>query len=337
MTPPSLRLTACLTSLLIAPAVGAEPTVAEALERAAGVSLAEVVEISEYDWRPGDGNLEVTVKLKTVEHSGDALDRIAIIKAHGGKRAPGPPPAPDPLFPVPFKLGQQYWFIWSSSHVWQNHRILLWWPARDAAAPLDDLRKAVADDRYAWRPQLEPGTGIAYGRRKDPQTGRWMLRGLRDGKVLWERALDGEVLDNGYLAWGVWEPGNTEMRTPTLGRETRILTVVTNQELPADNPLGLPAKAYKFTTYYDLKTGAVVGLKADGHTVGVVRSMHPETARPIWERRWDWMPTGGLAVGSTAEGWLRYIEQDFDPKTGEVIAKQHFRVDGSTPVKIQPK
>src|SRR5437764_720462 len=81
-------------------------------------------------------------------------------------------------------------------------------------APVGALNKAVRDDHYAWHPRHDPKTGVFYGHRRGPETRQWRLRGERDGRVLWERPLDGTpaatVAENWYAGWQVWDWGKKE-------------------------------------------------------------------------------------------------------------------------------
>jgi hypothetical protein len=332
----------------------------EVLARASGVSLAEVTGLREVDDRPGDGSLHVDLDLKTVRGSGDVLESLSIVKAPGGHRPPHHLAIPpDALFPVPFEKAKRYWFAWASRHdpAGRGRRLLRWWP--EAGAP-GEVAETVRDNRYAWRPQLVPEAGVFYGHRQDPRTKRWLLRvnkvdpaaGGGPGDVVWEKQLGGPPADARYMAWDVY-PRQSVVELRDHAQDTRgnlFLTVVTTEDLPPDNPHGLPTEPHSITTYFDLDSGgraaeqihAIVHHKPmfAGDQFGptfsevVFRTFDLRTGGPRWERRSQWMEKGGLAAGSKAEGWLRRTERTFDPDTGRAVGEEVFRVDGSSPVKI---
>jgi hypothetical protein len=62
-----------------------------------------------------------------------------------------------------------------------------------------------------------------------------------------------------------------------------------------------------------------------------------KTEKLVREERYDWLEKGGLAVGATAEGWLRKVVRNFDAHTGKLHAEAIFYCVESTfyPVKKQ--
>jgi hypothetical protein len=319
----------------------APPDPQAALVTAAGVSLGEVIDLKQIDYRPGDGNLIDQVSLKTVRKSGDVLESLGIVQAYGGLRAPGsPPPAPDPLSRVSFKKGARYWFVWSSRHEAMSypHRIIGWWPQDDARAA-EVVEQAIAKDRFAWQPQLEPVTGISYDRHLNAKSGQWILRGTKVGKVLWEDQLEGSPVEGVYGPWSTYPRKNVPDLDHVQAKPDDIfLRLLTSTRLPAGNSYGVPAGAYWLQSYRELTTGKRLAVHVACHQLHVksITRAYDSTGHPLWEREQSFPETGGKAAGAASEAWLRQIERTFDPATGKITLEETFRIDGSKPVKIDP-
>jgi len=309
------------------------------LATAAGVSLAEIIDLKLVDHRPGDGHLFVQVSLKTVRKTGDVLESMEIVKAYGGLRPPGSaPPTPDPLFPVPFEKGKRYWFVWSSRHEWMTcpHRILGWWPQDDARAA-KVIDQAITKDRFAWQPQLEPITGISYDHHLDAKTGKWIPRGTKAGKVLWEDQLEGSPVEGVHGLWYVYPRKDVpDLDHVHAKPDEMFLSLVTSTKLPATNDYGVPAGTYCLQSYRELTTGKQLAVQVSSYDPSdrsVIRA-YDRTGHRLWEREQRFLESGGNAAGATSEAWLRRVERNYDPATGKVTLEETFRIDGSTPVKI---
>jgi hypothetical protein len=333
-----------VTVLLLIPmghamAADTSPDPQTALVTAAGVSLAEVSGLKEVDHRGSDGHLIVQVSLKTIRKSGDVLESLTIVEAYGGLSPPGVgPPAPDPLFPVPFEKGKRYWFVWSSRHEAMTYwrRIIGWWPQDDVRAA-QVIEQAIAKDRFAWQPQLEPVTGISYDRHLDAKTGKWILRGTKAGKVLWEDQLDSTPVEGIYGVGYVYARKDVpELDHVRAEPDDRFLSMVTSTKLAAGNSYRVPAGTYWLQSYLQLTTGKRLWVQVQSfevHFAWLTRA-YDSDCHPLWEREQRYLESGERAAGAASEEWIRQIERTFDPTTGKITLEQTFRIDGSTPVKI---
>jgi hypothetical protein len=337
-----LAITLCLIAVSRALAADAPPDPDTALTTAAGVSLAEVLDLKQIDQRPGDGNLFVQVSLKPLQKSGDVLESVEIVKDFGGLRAPhSAPPDPDSLYPVPFQKGKRYWFVWSSRHEWiaHPHRLIGWWPQDDASAA-EVFGQAIAKDRFAWQPQLEPITGISYDHHLDAKTGNWILRGTKAGKVVWEDKLEGSPVEGAYGAWYVYPRKNVpDLAHVQAQPDDLFLGFLTSTKLPAKNSYGVPAGTYWLECFRELTTGKELEVQVRSPQMSHVEWMtraYNRTGQRLWEREKLLLKTGGRAVGAASEAWLKQIERTFDPDNGKTLHEDIFRIDSSNPVKINP-
>jgi len=242
------------------------------------------------------------------------------------------------LFPVPFEKGKRYWFAWSSRHDYLKHPhwILGWWPESDRAATA--LKDAVAAGRFARQPHLELTTGVTYDHAWDAKSKTGRLRGTRAGKVLWDVALEGEPADDLYGAWSVnRRDGVSDLEHAPAAADAMFLGVATRATLDAANPYGLPAGDYTLTNWYELQSGWRAAVEVSPKQPGgqwLVRTYDRTTARPTWERETRWVPNPG-PPGPATGGWVLQVVRTYDPKTGRKTSEEHFRVEGSTPVKIR--
>jgi hypothetical protein len=322
-------------------AVDAPPDPQAALETAAGVSLAEVVDLEQIDSRPGDGNLIDQISLRTLLKSGDVLESLGIVQAYGGLRPPGSaPPAPDPLSRVIFRKGARYWFVWSSRHEWMSypHGIIGWWPEEDVQA-IKVIEQAIARDRFAWHPQFEPVTGVSYDRHLDAKTGKWILRGTKAGKILWEDQLESAPVEGIYGVGYVYAKKDVpDLDHVRAEPDDRFLSMVTSTKLAAGNSYGVPAGTYWLQSYLQLTTGKRLWVQVQSfevHFAWLTRA-YDRTGHPLWEHEQRYLERGGRAVGAAGEEWIKRIERTFDPATGKTILEETFRIDDGQPVKIDP-
>ena len=307
-------------------------TLTQALDRAAAVSLMKVAEMTERDTRGSDGNLDITVALKPIRGSGETPQTIDIIKAWGGYR-PNNTVAlpPDPLNPSPFKKGLQYWFVWSSVHDVFEHRIIMWWPADDLAAPVKELEAAVKADRYAWSPQYVPDVDLFYGRKVDPEKKETTVRVTKANKTLWEKTLPGLPTAR-YFSWNWCQKRNVASLLADVDapNDRPFLVIETDADLPAGNELDRPAGRYYLSWMFEADTGclAVVLVSAPQYPQLGLNRYSLATGHLVFQSENIYCPTGGKAVGAEKEEWWCQVQRRFDPKTGNKISEEKFRLAG---------
>jgi hypothetical protein len=296
------------------------------------VSLAEVTDLTERDpLKSGiaDGNDDTLVALKPLRGSGEVPESIVIVRKWGGFGARLSPP--DPLNPPPFKKGSRYWFIWSSVNDVYWHRILMWWPEDDVAAPVKEMEAAIKADRYAWSPQYLPDVSLFYGRKVDAEKRHTAVRVTKGDKTLWEKTLPG--LPSGRLdAWHVYEKQHLyDLKEVDAPEDQRFLSVGTDVDLPQANEFDQPEGAYYANWRLDLGTGrvavATVGA-SQFHSVYTLNRYSLETGRLVFQSVNTPLPSGGKAVGADEEGWWRQVQRTYDPKTGEKTSEEVFRLAG---------
>jgi hypothetical protein len=313
---------------LLALALAAEPPRLDTLApHASGIALAEVVEVKEYDERPMDGNKGIRFKLKRVRGTGHFDETVDVVTDFGGLRPPGDVPKPSaPLKPDSLKKGERYWLAFSSRHDYEryNQGVIGFWPEKDKVSEV--LEVAVKDDVYRWSPQYVPELKLSYGHVVEKDT--WRIRAERDGKVLWEKALPGKPLDYHF---GLFQStgGSFEVQMPKCGH---ILFTESDARLEKDNEFGLPAGSYYVNNGLDPQTGKRHGTwvrVAQGPSVEVMnRAYDLDTGKPTRDERFEFLKSGGKAVGAKTEEWWRKVERTFDA-SGEVTKEAVFRYDES--------
>jgi hypothetical protein len=320
---------ACLFAVPF-PLLAAEPPkVDEFAPHASGVALVEVLAAEPYDMRPGDGNAGVRFKLKRLRGTGDFRSEIYAITAFGGLRPPGAEPKPSlPVKADSLKKGQRYWFAFASDHEREKHNqgVIGFWPEKDAKA--EALDAAVTADAYRWHPRYDPETKLTYGYVLEKD--HWRVRIEKGGKVLWTRAIDGTPVDE-YFSWGLWDNTGTgyPAKMPACGK---VLIAETKMRLDRDNEFGLGAAEYYVNTGFDPESGkrvaAWVRKPQTSHVALVNREYDPNTDKPKREERFDFLTTGGKAVGAKTDEWYRKTERTFDA-TGKVVKEDVFRHEQS--------
>lgn len=316
--------------VLCALLVAADPQKLDAVApHAAGVALAEVVKVEEFDDRPMDGNKGVRFKLKLVRGTGEFEDTVTVVTAFGGLRPPGSKPKPSaPVRPESLEKGKRYWFAFSSRHQYEeyNQGVICFWPDTDAKVA-EVMEAAVKNDLLKWHPQYDPQTELTYGRTVGEKS--WKVRVEKAGKVLWEKELPGGPQD-GYSSWGLWDnTGNSFPSTfPPCGK---LLIAESKSKLDAGNEYGLAAGPYHVNTGFDPETGKRYAAWVSLPQVSSVELLHreydPESGKPRREDRFDWPQTGGKAAGAKTENWYRKVSRLFDPATGKVTKEEVFRHD----------
>jgi hypothetical protein len=319
------------------------PRLEELAPHACGVCLAEVVSVQERDARPADGDFTEEVTLKILRGSGEVRSQLPVIKEHGGLRPTAPPPIQGPLRAGGLKKGQRYWIAFASSldHEKYTNGVVGYWP-EDKADVAKVLDEAIKEDRFRWRPEYDPKTGLAYGYLATPGKKSWQVRIEKQGKVLWEKEVPGERSERGVF-WGLSEGGYNSFPSQK-PRSGKLFWAESAQRLDKDNEYGVAEGMYYVTTGWDPETGKRIAAWLALHKGPHVDVLHREynaDGKPRREERFDWLPSGGKAVGAAEESWYRKIARTFDPDTGKVAKEETFRYDsaqevGQRWVKVQP-
>jgi hypothetical protein len=297
--------------------------------------------VEEIDERPSDGDLYVKATLQIIRGSGATRPSLNIVKAFGGLRPPGVTPVVrGPLRYDSLKVGERYWFVFSSTHQYDEYPqgVINWWPEESPAVSAT-LQQAVDEDRYQWRPQYEPKTGVSYGYKEEPAKRQWHIRVEKAGELLWEKVLPGTKSDQ-YVAWYLWPGGYVPyLDEADLTGVNGILRAETRTVLLEDNEFDLSPDEYYVAYCFDVDTGNTVTVRVAAFQPGCVerllRRLDLETGKTCMERRQQWLDSGGIDVGAETEGWLRRVVRKYDVATGQMTSEDVFRIDGSTPVKIE--
>ena len=315
------------TAIMTALALTAPPTLDTLTPHASGIALVEVAEVTEYDARPMDGNKGVRFKLKRVRGTGYFADAVSVTTAFGGLRPPGSVPKPSaPLKSDSLKKGARCWLAFSSRHDYaHNQRVIGFWPEKDSAAEV--LEAAIKDDVLRWHPQYIPDLKLSYGHVVEKDG--WRVRGERDGKVLWEKALPGKPLDDYHFGLFQGTGGTFKVPMPKGGH---ILFTESDARLGADNEFGLPEGPYYVNSGFDPETGkrhATWVRVAQGPSVAVMnRAYDLDTGKPTRDERFDRPKAGGKAAGAKTEEWWRKVERTYDA-AGKVTREEAFWYDES--------
>jgi hypothetical protein len=321
-----------LLSLVVPAAAKPDPpSWSELAPHASGIALAEVVEVTEYDARPMDGNKGVRFRLKLVRGTGVFRETVTVVTAFGGKRPPGRVPKPSlPVRSDSLKKDGRYWVVFASEPMWVsgefNQGVIAVWPEKDANVA-DVLDAVVKKDVLHWSPQHDPKTGLTYGHVAGEKS--WRARVEKGGKLLWERVIPGKKID-GYFAWGLWDNTGNDFpsKMPPCGR---LLITQTATDLERDNEFGVPAGTYYIRTGFDGETGkryVAWVLRPQASEVRLVeREYEPDSGTPRREDRFDFLKAGGKKVGAKTEDWYRKLSRIFDPKTGKVTREDVYRYD----------
>lgn len=300
---------------------------------AAGVCLAEIIDLTEVDDRPSDGSLYLRVKLQILNGSGKRLDELCIIKAPGGNSPEGSINAPSRAVVVPdsLEVGQRYWLAFGSSHLINGNPTGLL-----GAWPEDDRRigkacaAAVAADYYEWQPEYHPPTDLSYGYLVNTRPPQLRIHVERDGTTLWEKVLPGERTER-YLSWGLWQTSATEFQEST-SLPSMMLVAETATALTKSNEYELPSSTYYVRNAYDPEDGNRLFSWVSVATTGQVDLVHREydfqTGELRGERRFERFETGGLEVDAAEERWWRKVVRRFDAN-GRIEEESVYRYDES--------
>ncbi len=310
----------------------------EHLARASGVALVRVTSIERVDERPSDGNLVDNIGLEVIKSSGVVRKSLRIVVAEGGMRPPPsqrPPPIERirPIKPGDLVEGQRYWLVFSSEMDRKRYAqgVIAWRHAAALRGRSSSLAKAVRDDRYRWRPQLNPEIGLTLEYLVDPGGADWVVRIVREGEILWSETLPGAPSD---LNWNPWLFSPSHVGPPLadmLPDDAAILLTRTRCELPADAEAGLPAGEYFVEQQWDALDGSVLTRKVFRPQTSRVelnnRLYDPATDRQIQLTIYQWRESGGKEAGGEADAWYRREVRRYDGKTGGHIDTKVYRHD----------
>src|SRR5262249_12646863 len=137
---------------------------------------------------------------------------------------------------------------------WQKceQGVINFWP-QDTPRIAKVMEEAIRNDRYHWKPQYDPRTGLTYGHVIEADKKQWRVRVEKQGQVLWEKVVPGKKIERGF-SWGLWDNGYKGLPTD-MPRCGHILVAETGQRLEPQNEYGLPAGTYYVNTAYDPETG----------------------------------------------------------------------------------
>jgi hypothetical protein len=258
-------------------------TIDQLAPHAKGLCLAEVLDITEHDSRPSDGNLDLHVKLRVLKGSGEVHDFIYIILDVGGA-GPGPRPIlPDFLRRDSFTKGNQYWIAFASFENYEQHPqgVVNYWPKGKNAEVEKVLADAVRADVYRWSPRYDPKTKLTYGRLVDEMAegdeedeDQWRIQVQREGKILWETVVPGTISKRSF-SWTL-DPSadaNFPGKVPPCGK---MLVAETARRLPVENEFGLPPQMVYVQTGYDPETGVRLTARVTRHQDGDVLLLYRE-------------------------------------------------------------
>lgn len=307
---------------------------------ASGLALVLVTEMKIVDERPNDGSLMLVVSLKLLKSTGTTRDTIYIIKEPGGtspNRRPGPYQPVGPVKTDTFTLGKKYWVAFASNYPDEKlpQRVVKVWPENEAPK---ELAEAIKADEYVRRPMTDPRNGFTHGWLPDPENNRWNIRMEKEGKRLWERSLPGEKFGGNDPYSGQWsllhlDQWHSGLLDAERTKSNWYLFAETLTELNKDNPYQRPAGKYRIVYILEAETGKTVSVRVsrpDSADANVVHFYEINTGKIRREERYDYMETGGKAMGADKEGWLRKLTRQYDLATGKLLLEETFR-HASTP------
>ncbi len=311
----------------------------EDLARAAGLALVRVTSIKRVENKAvSPGYVADRVELEIIRSSGTVMDLFSIIISREEGMLPQPrPDAPPPVeqicpvSPGDLIVGERYWMAFASSMDRERYPqgVIAWQPEAGGKA----LLKMVRENRYRWRPQFSPATGLTLEHLCEPDGSRWTVRVVGEGEVLWSEALPGTPADRNYNPWLY----TASQMPPPLGdmlpADSVILVTRARCELPADPEASLPAGEYFVEEHRDAHNGRVLVRKVFKAQVSRVeynsRLYDPATGRLIELTIYQWLETGGKDVGADTDAWYRREIRRYDGVTGDHTSTKVYRYNTS--------
>jgi hypothetical protein len=257
-------------------------SVDEAMAKASALSLVEVAGITQHDNRAADGPLSDKIELKVVRSSGVALPEIEIIRAESGFNPQHDTKSHDPYHPHAFKVGDKIWILKAGAKARYSHDILMWFRADDKECPAEKFEAAVKEDRYAWSPQLVPGSEFSYGYKIDMDKSLIHVRVMKGEKEIWKKEVkyNGEQVAYPDMVIQLWNKG--EGPEPVDGGDTtRLITIDTWYNLAEQNEYGAPRGKHHITWAFDFESGKLAQVEVEN----------------VVQRRYS-LKTGKLAEGA---------------------------------------
>jgi hypothetical protein len=239
-------------------------SVDEAMAKASALTLVEVAGIKEIDNRAADGDVSDKIELKVVRGSGVALPEIEIIKATAGFNPQHDTKSHDPYHPHAFKVGDKIWILKAGAKARYSHDILMWFRADDKECPTEKFEAAVKENRYAWSPQVVPGSEFSYGYKIDMDKSVIHVRVMRGEKEVWQKEVkyNGEQVAYPDMVVQLWEKG--EGPTPVDGDDsTRLITIDTWYNLAEGNEYKAPRGKHHITWAFDFASGKLAQVEVE--------------------------------------------------------------------------
>jgi len=295
---------------------------------ASGICLVEVTKLREEDTRDSDGDLVQIVELKPVRGTGITTGGFALGRASGGF---GPDPDHEDtvrasqvrfiLRPDFMRLGATYWVATASRSDPRYPQGLAGVWAEDSTMLTPLFESAIREDAYAWWPVLwRPGWTLGW---HDPKGGGpTRARVWRQGRLLWERELEGRLAGDVYMGWDGWEARKLgEGRPMGIPDSALVLIAAVRVQMARGNRFDLPEGRALIHEYRDLWSGRRVASQATVETAAGLTCFqtYDRRGRMAFERVTEYLRSGGEAVGAPEEHWLRQVERSFDPRTARVL------------------
>lgn len=309
---------------------------------ASGLCLAEIVEITQKDDRPGDGPLWYHVKLKILRSSGKTLDMIRILAAYSGFLTGITEANPYPLKPNSLHVGDRCWFAfcptWNFERKYPQGIINCWLDQRangerlktpkpfsqnvEGIVPRELFEKAIEEDCYQWHPEYWPHSGLTKCYNLDEENQRWFFRTMRGNRILWQKVIPGQRERGRFFHL----PPSPILADPI---ETWCYETVVN--LPLLNEYGVDAGKYYLWVRCDRETGqrhavAIRSYENIGNEAVLIRYYSTETGLLGQEDRFDLILAGGLALGAPTERWRRKVSSLFDIYNGKLLENHVYRL-----------
>jgi hypothetical protein len=291
---------------------------ATSIARASSVQLAKVVEITDVDERPSDGNYDRRFTFEILQSSGTPVRTLRIPIAYGGMRQGPPPPLPTLLRVDSLRLGEKHWFLIGSASDLTKYPypVVAWWPEAKAPRQITDL---VSLDAFHWRPTHHPDSGLTYGFDVLSPT-RWKVIVKRDGVAVWEQEIDGASASandmNNVNVYAGANFGMDPIDAPDATNRTYLIYPITRVTLGESNRFDVPPGKYRVRFGRELVSGKllaewVLPLRSPNDPLALRQFRRPG-GKLLLSARIEALPSGGVAVGSDKEFWLRKILKRYD-------------------------
>ena len=206
--------------------------------------------------------------------------------------------------------------------------VVAWWPDGKAPRQITDL---VSQDAFRWRPIYHTDSGLSYGFHVLSPT-RWKVIVKKDGVLAWEQEIDGAVASaNDMNEMSVYAGANYEMdpiAAPEAIDPSYLLYILTRGTLGDGNRFAVPPGEYRVRYGRELVSGKllaewVLPLNSPNDPLAL-RQFSRSDGTLTLTARIEGLASGGVAVGSDKESWLRKIVTRYDAD-GVVTRTEVFR------------